>query len=238
MVRSALKRCVDAKDGLLARDPDAVRSVMEGMVLAGVSMNYAGLSRPASGMEHYISHIWDMRGLAFGTPTETHGIQAALGTVLSVRAYAWLLEKLPASLTDEQKAAVREKAKASVSAFSMDAWGDTLCEKLGAGAEAMIAGERKERKYDPAKHADRLEKILDRWDEIVGIIREELPELSEVEDLMRALSMPVTPADAGFDREETRFAFLAAKDIRDKYVLGRLLWDLGLLEECADAVIG
>ena len=33
-----------------------------------------------------------------------------------------------------------------------------------------------------------------------------------------------------------REAFLAAKDIRDKYVLGRLFWDLGELDAVADSM--
>lgn len=237
MVRGALRRCTEARDGLLARDPDAVKSVMEGMVIAGVSMNYAGLSRPASGMEHYISHIWDMRGLAFGTNTETHGIQAALGTVLSLRAYAWLRERMPAALTEEQKRTIREKALSYVSAFSLEAWEEQLRLWLGTGAEAIIAGEHREHKYDRDRHAARLEKILDNWETILSVMREELPEVSEVEALMRELGMPLTPREAGFTACEERIAFLCAKDIRDKYVLGRLLWDLGLLEECADAVL-
>lgn len=38
-------------------------------------------------MEHYISHIIDMRSLAFGTPAEAHGIQCALATLVTVRSY-------------------------------------------------------------------------------------------------------------------------------------------------------
>lgn len=48
------------------------------MVIAGMAVKYAGLSRPASGMEHYFSHIWDMRALAFDDArADLHGIQCA-----------------------------------------------------------------------------------------------------------------------------------------------------------------
>ena len=74
LVRSALKQCVDRAEGLLQRDRDAVQAVFEGLVIGGVAMNYAGLSRPASGVEHYISHCIDMRAVEFGTPMDLHGI--------------------------------------------------------------------------------------------------------------------------------------------------------------------
>ena len=63
-------------------------------------MEYAGVSRPASGGEHYISHVWDMRGLSFGSAVDLHGIQCAVGTRYTVKAY----EQIKA-LTPDVKAA-------------------------------------------------------------------------------------------------------------------------------------
>lgn len=70
LVRDALQLCVSQADKLLARDADAVQAVFDGLIITGVAMNYAGLSRPASGVEHYISHVVDMRAAQFGTPDE------------------------------------------------------------------------------------------------------------------------------------------------------------------------
>ncbi|MBR5257970.1 MAG: iron-containing alcohol dehydrogenase, partial [Clostridia bacterium] len=44
------------------RDEQAVAAVFEGLVIGVIAMTFAGVSRPASGVEHYISHVWDMRG--------------------------------------------------------------------------------------------------------------------------------------------------------------------------------
>ena len=82
LVENALNKVMTHAEGLLNRDPEAVRSVMEGLLIAGIGMNFAGVSRPASGMEHYFSHIWDMRSLAFEDAVfEQHGIQAGMGRV-------------------------------------------------------------------------------------------------------------------------------------------------------------
>ena len=220
IVGDALDTCRKAAPDAVRGDPDAAASVMEGLVVSGLAMNYAGISRPASGMEHYISHILDMRALAFGTPADLHGIQCGVATLMTVRAY----EKLASIRPD------REKALAAVRAFDPDAWNEHLRERLGAGAEAMIAGERREGKYDPAKHAARLDEILAHWDEILAIIGS-LPKASELEEFLRAIGHPTSFAGIGVSEEDAREAFRMAKDIRDKYVLGRLLWDLGLLEE-------
>jgi glycerol dehydrogenase-like iron-containing ADH family enzyme len=54
-----------------------------------------------------------------------------------------------------------------------------------------------------------------------------LPSAEELESFMTDIGHPTKPEELGLTSEQWREAFLMAKDIRDKYVLGRLLWDLG-----------
>ena len=225
IVTSSLETVRACAADAVSGNRDAVCRLTEALVISGLAMNYAGLSRPASGMEHYISHIIDMRALAFGTPCELHGIQAGLGTLLTVRGY----EMLAAAAPD------REKALAYVKRFDLRAWFETMRKNLGEGAEAMITGEYKEQKYDPAKHAARLEDIFSHWDDILALIGQ-LPSAEDLEQFYREIGHPLSCTEYGLTDGEIRFAFTAAKDIRDKYVLGRLLWDLGLLDEVAAQV--
>lgn len=223
-VRACAADAVRGDDTAVCRA--AVCRLAEALVVSGLAMNYAGISRPASGMEHYISHILDMRALEFGTPSDLHGIQCGIGTLMTLRAY----EPLRGYAPD------REKALAHAAQFDADAWNDHLRTVLGHGADAMIAGERKEGKYDREKHAARLETILSRWEDIQHIIAA-LPPSAELEQFMRSIGHPTTAEEIGLSRQDMREAFLCAKDIRDKYVLGRLLWDLGILDETADNIV-
>ena len=221
LIRQAVKRCVDNAPGLLRREEAAVAAVFEGLVIGGVAMNYAGLSRPASGVEHYLSHVIDMRAVEFGTPMELHGIQCAIGTLKAVTLY----EKLLAMEPD------REKALNFVRDFDKADWNRQLREYLGTAAESMIALEEKEGKYDPAAHALRLETILAHWKDIQAIAREELPAAGKLEELLDAIEAPKTLAEIGIAETELPMIFRCTKDIRDKYVLSRLAWDLGVLEQ-------
>ncbi len=225
IVKEALAVCVAQAERAVQGDEEAVCKLTEGLVMSGLAMNYAGISRPASGMEHYISHILDMRALAFGTPSDFHGIQCGVGTLMAVEAY----EKL-AKLTPD-----REKALAYVAAFDKTAWAAHLRALLGHGADAMIAGEEKEGKYDKAAHGVRLEKILANWDMILEITGA-LPSSDWLRRFLGSIGHPVSGEAFGVCQADRKEAFLAAKDIRDKYVLGRLLWDLGELETMADGL--
>ena len=221
LIRSAVQRCVENASGLLKREEAAVQAVFEGLVIGGVAMNYAGLSRPASGVEHYISHVLDMRGAEFGTPVELHGIQCAVGTRIAVQLY----EKLKAFTPN------KEKALEAVRSFDYGNWSAELRQLLGKGAESMIALEAKEGKYDLEAHEERLETILQNWDTLLKIMDEELPAFAQLEDLLDKMEMPKTLGEVGTADEMLDVIFRATKDIRDKYVLSRLAWDLGILDE-------
>ena len=41
--------------------------------------------------------------------------------------------------------------------------------------------------------------------------------------------MPMLPADIDISRQDTEDAFIASRDIRDKYLTSSLLWDMGVL---------
>ncbi len=222
LVMSCLEKCVSNLDGLLKREEEAVANVFEGLVVCGIGMSLAGCSRPASGVEHYFSHIWDMRGLSKGTPVALHGIQCAVGTRLALEYF----ERLKSVRPD------REKALRAAADFDFAAWSETLRDFIGDGAEAMIAQEAREGKYDRARHAERLERILSHWSEILAII-DTLPSEREIVAILDRLGAPKTAEEIRIAPEILPLTFAATKDIRDKYVLSRLYWDLGILNENA-----
>ena len=221
MVRGALKKCVDNVSGLLKRDHAAAEAVFEGLLISGAAMSYAGLSRPASGAEHYVSHIYDMRGLAFGTPVDTHGTQCGIGTLVSAKVY----DKLKRLRPD------REKALNYVKSFDKAAWYEKLRAYVGPSAETMIKIDEEKGRYDAGLHAKRLDRIIGRWDEILAVANAEMPSAAYVESALSAVNAPLKPEDIGLSSADLPFTFAATKDVRDKYVLSNLCFDLGVLDE-------
>lgn len=224
LIRTALKKCVDNAQGLLLREDAAIEAVFEGLVIGGIAMAYAGVSRPASGVEHYFSHIWDMRGLEFGTKVDLHGIQCALGTLQAVKIYEAVKKKIP----DDKI------AKAYVEKFSYADWKTQLCDFLGTSAETMIVQEQRERKYDKSTHAARFARIQQNWNDILQILDEELPSYEVLSDVLETVGISRDLQCIDVDHDTAKMTFRATKDIRDKYVLSRLAWDLGILEELCE----
>ena len=226
LIRSAVKKCVDNGSGLLKREDAAIEAVFEGLVIGGVAMAYAGVSRPASGVEHYFSHVWDMRGLEFGTTVDLHGIQCAMATCKAVELY----EKVMAITPDW------EKAKTYVESFDLESWNSQLRAFLGTSAETMIDLEKKEGKYRKETHEARFRLIEKNWDGILQILREELPDYSKLCKLLDDMGISRDLGTIGVDPECAKMTIRATKDIRDKYVLSRLAWDLGILEDLCETL--
>lgn len=244
LVRRAVADCRKASPGaaLLAKNrtlpPDAptasprseaeelewTRAIMEGLLKTGIAMSLAGVSQPASGIEHYFSHLWDMRGVEFHQRFDRHGLQCLVGTLLALDLYADLRSRRPK----------REKALAYVRNFDRSAWADELRSLLGSAGETLIRKEAEEKKYDSAAHAARLERILSHWDEILRIADEELPDAGALRAELKAMGAPLSVAELDVDAPEVRRCCIATKDIRDKYIVSRLLWDMGDLEDAAE----
>ena len=92
----------------------------------------------------------------------------------------------------------------------------------------------KEGKYVKETHAARFAKIRENWDAIVKIIDEEIPTAAEIEKILVTIGIEPTIAQLDLTSEDAKLTFQATKDIRDKYVLSRLAWDLGVMDEmCA-----
>ena len=228
LMRAALKKVMDGSDGIVRRDPDAIQSIAEGLVIAGIGMAYAEISRPASGLEHYFSHMWEMMALERGVPYDLHGIQVGVGTLLTMKIYRKLL-------TDGVRPD-RAKAEAHMAAFDPAAWEAQVKRIFGKTAGQILQIEAQTHKNSPERHAKRLDNIVSHWDEIVAIIRQELPDYDFLYDTMARTGMPLTPADIDIPDADVVNAFVGARDIRDKYLSCSLLWDMGLIDEYAEFV--
>lgn len=224
MVRKSLRQVIEGADKLPQRDEEAVGKVVGGLILSGIAMAFAGLSRPASGEEHYFSHMWEMMDLDRGKTSDLHGIQVGVGTLLTLKVLDWMRAHTPTQAhADEVLASFREED-----------WRQEMQRIFGKAAPAIIKGEEERyHKNDPARHAERLQRLLTHWDDILRIMQEELPDTAVLRAQMERLKMPMTPDDLGISHQDTLDAWMGSREIRDKYLCSSVCWDLGWMSEAA-----
>ncbi len=227
MVEKSIQAVTEGAGGLPARRAESVQAVMEALVLSGVAISYAGNSRPASGSEHHLSHYWEMQFLFSGKPPVLHGAKVAVGTVAAV----WLYRALLRGPVDFDRA--REHA----AAFDAAQWETDVRSAYGPAAEGVLALERQTGKNDPGQVMRRIDALEQNWPKITALIRERLPALEDLISLLRGLGAPYRPDQLGIADKMVADAVRFAKDLRNRYGLLQLLFDLGLQRELAAGLL-
>ena len=79
--------------------------------------------------------------------------------------------------------------------------------------------------------------MKEKWPLIQKTIKESLPKTEEMEQLFLSLDAPVNPEQIGLSLELVEDGILIAKEVRDRYTLLQMLWDLDLSEDYAKKVV-
>ena len=86
MEYKALSSLKKSLDGLTTGDTEAYEALMYGLLLSGLAMQMIGNSRPASGAEHHMSHLWEMEVINDYIDFY-HGEKVGVGLVLASKIY-------------------------------------------------------------------------------------------------------------------------------------------------------
>lgn len=216
MVRNSIETVVEQSHRIKERNPEAVKAVTEALVLTGIAMSFAGNSRPASGCEHHLSHYWEMKFLMEGRKPILHGTKVGVGMITAVKLYHLLAEEE----VDFDKAMEKE--------YDEEVWRKKIEGCYGAAAPGIINLEKECRKNDIEARNRRIQVMKSQWASIKQTILKDLPAVEEVENLLLELGAPVNPEQIGVSLELVEDGIQIAKEVRDRFTLLQILWDLGL----------
>ncbi len=214
----------------LARgDFSAVARLFAGLSVVGLAMEFHGSSRPASGADHQIAHLWEMEGLQYDGQNVSHGACVAVGCMTTLAMYDWLIEQ-DLSALDPVGIAASAPSLADKYASIVAAFGDTQII-----ARAKV--ETKAKHLSPEALQVRLEKLVSLWPALQSRLSAHMMRAPEMAALLRAAGAPVDASDIGVSPEHLRSTFLASRFIRSRYTLPDLLEETGLLDRAVEAVI-
>lgn len=226
MVKGYIKKVVDTADQVKTRSKEAIAAITEALIGTGIAMSFVGNSRPASGSEHHISHYWEMKFLFEGRTPALHGTKVAIGTVAIIKLYEKLL-----SMDIDFDLACQKAA-----AYDQAAWEQKMKDLYGVSAPGIIALEQEVGKNAFAAHSKRIKVIKEHWDEICQMIQSELPSAEFIRDILASLGAPYKPSTVGVENQMVIDSIVVAKEVRNRYGLLQLLWDLGIAEEMGEYV--
>ncbi len=208
------------------RDSEAVGNLTATLILSGFAMSVAGGSSPASGGEHLISHYIDMTSIAAGTPHDFHGCQVGVGTIASATLYEHLFT-------------IRsEEIDVSALCSRLPDWSDyaALLSRRFGGLYDAVATHAKAAYPDRDTLVARLTSIRDNWDDILSKAGTLLRSADSIEAELASAGCPTRFSHIGVDPQRAYKAIAHSKDIRSRYTVLHLAWELGILEKQAERI--
>lgn len=193
-------------DGLLKRDEESIKALMEALIVVGIMMSFAGSSRPASGSEHHLSHFFEIVGIVNSQPYLCHGTDVAYSTVITAKIREKILSSdFPEKIFRLPDNDYREKM-------------DKIYKEVAPGC---IALQEKVGNYS----ADRLSVYKEKEAEIRRILKS-TPSSCDIEKILGAAELDMSEFFKIYDSEKIRNAVSYAKDLKDRYTVLWLYYDL------------
>ncbi len=201
-------------------DPSDMDSVFMGLAATGYSMQMYRDSRPASGAEHLLSHIWEMEGLQFKGKDVSHGFKVGVGTVASVR----LMEFLTGTDVNTAKRMAAPPSDRETREREMDDLLKRNC--YGQGVRDVTRAKF----LEGDALLERREKIWTVWPDLQRKLAEQNVSSAKIVSMLKQVHAPSSPEEIGLGREQYLHAVRAAQLIRKRYTILDLLYEAGLLE--------
>ena len=177
-----------------------IEAMTMAQMLSGLTMQLLDHSRAASGAEHLIAHLVEMKPPRFETAEGIHGECVGVGTYLCAKKYHELAVKTP-------------KAKAFEPLTK-----EWIHEKFG---ERLEAGIIKENSNDILTSFDP-QVIVDKWEDIRNLIST-IPSAETLEKLYRACGCRYLPEHIGIDPALSEEVLPVSAAIRNRLTLVRML---------------
>lgn len=200
-----IENVLNLADGILKRNEESVKALMEALVVIGILMSFAGSSRPASGSEHHLSHFFEITGITDNTEYLPHGIDVAYSTVITAEIRENILKKkFPDKIFREEN----ELNSKLLAIYKQSTDGCIkLQEKMGRYKNTEIST------------------YLGKEAEIKEILSE-MPTASKILEMLSLVKLDINEFYALYGKEKINNAILYAKDLKDRYTVLWLNYDL------------
>jgi len=200
---------------------------MEGLLISGFAMQMHGNSRPASGSDHQLAHVWEMDHVAVDGEAAAHGACVGVGAVAMTALYEWLLaQDVPRALQVIDARVDRARVEAEIAASFAD--------------QALVASARAEMtaKLDRApQRVARLRALAACWEDARQSIRATLVPAATLAQGLRDCGAPSHPGDLGIPMPKLTRDYRRARLIRRRYTILDCLEDLGWLDAAVESLV-
>ena len=206
MTLESAKKISLSAEKLISRDPGAIEALTKALIEVGIGMSYIGNSRSASGSEHHFSHFFEITGLLEDRECLLHGLDVGYST-LCVQIMREKIKSLPPDYVPKTMNAP-ERIRRTEDIY-------------GGLAPSVLALQEKTGLYSQ----DRSVSYRGKWEKILSVLSE-APTVTETEKLLTRAGFDIPAFYSFYGAKKLSDAGLFAKDLKDRYTVLWLYWDL------------
>lgn len=210
MTQDSLRRWTSDPDGVGRGSPRALADLFEGLIMAGLGMQAARSSRPASGAEHIFSHLWEMEDRKSGGRAASHGFKVGIGLLASAGLYDFL-RKWDGCLDSRSICAAWPETDAKIrdvrSLHKVERIAKSACEVMAIKHPSV------------ATLSGRHERVAAEWPNLRQQIERQVPTTDWIRDHLSRAGAPVDPRQIGLEIADLEASFARAATIRERYTV-------------------
>ena len=221
IVTDAVNKLVDNVSEIKTRSEKGIKILIEGLLLAGVTIMIVGHTRAVASVEHNVAHYWDMKVLEQGRRAPSHGASVGIGTLM-----VWpLFERFA-----KEDLSKLDLNKIKANRITREARIDWMHRTYGIEGGDTIMSENEGDFLTWEEQERRIRRAQERFEDIKAVIND-LPPYEKIVAAMKELGAPMEAKDLGVSDEIRNMSMHCAKDYRTRYTLFKTLDECGLLDE-------
>lgn len=199
----AVNKLCECVDDLVLGKLEAYEQLMYALILSGLAMQIIGNSRPASGAEHHMSHLWEMEVINKHLDAY-HGEKVSVGLILVMEEYKKIKKSIENGRCRVKKYYGLEE--------------DMLKEVFK--SREMYDSIMKENTPDPLLNVNKV--ILQNRLESIAEILEKLPTLDFVKDTLKRAKAVTTLEEIGLSNDVKQNSIRVSSYVRNRLTLMRI----------------
>lgn len=228
LVQDNLSGWLATPDAVAAGARDAVAGLFVGLTAVGFAMEIHASSRPASGADHQIAHLWEMMGRSHRGRKLAHGAAVAVGTVATLALFDWLLEQDLTALRIDEILAGAPPLPTREGALSRVIPDPRIAEKA--------REELRAKHPTPEVHRARLARIVAGWPATRARLERHLMRHDAMAARLSRAGAPAFAAEIDIPQAALMDTIRAASFIRRRYTILDFLHETGLTKAALTAV--
>jgi len=228
LVQDDLRAWLSNPAGVVTGDTETSNALFTGLVMVGIAMEIHGSSRPASGADHQIAHLWEMDGVEYKGLPVSHGTCVALGTLTILSLYEWLLAQdfhdLDAHRVIRRRRRLDDLAREIRRCF------------VSPNITEKALQETRAKYIEDDLLRERIGRIKRIWPSLRRRLADHLIPFEEMKAMLSAAGIATDPAAVGIDCTYHRQTLVNSLFIRRRYTILDFLEETGRFDEAVNHV--